>query len=161
MLSRHFHKLYHWRWKWNSYQWHAMVEKRRSKRSKGHVQRYDGCKFFYCFLHNSIFLSKVVTFQSSLRNFDDQKSLWEDRYNNMYGYLSEPLFKSLAILTQAAMPTTSRHHWGTDFDIVNGGGNSYYDSGNGLLLYTWLQENAATYGFVQTYTPDSERLWGI
>jgi len=77
----------------------------------------------------------------------------------MYSYLSEPLFKSLAILTQAAMPTTSRHHWGTDFDMVNVGGNSYYNSGNGLMLYNWMLANASKYGFVQTYT--AGRLWGI
>jgi LAS superfamily LD-carboxypeptidase LdcB len=49
------------------------------------------------------------------------------------------------------MPTTSRHHWGTDMDI-NSLENSYFESGQGLKEYNWLKKNASKYGFCQVYT---------
>ena len=49
------------------------------------------------------------------------------------------------------MPGTSRHHWGTDFDI-NQLNNTYYTKGEGLIIYQWLKKNANKYGFAQPYT---------
>ncbi|MEY4904167.1 MAG: hypothetical protein RLZZ292_1982, partial [Bacteroidota bacterium] len=42
-------------------------------------------------------------------------------------------------------------HWGTDIDLnsLNGGD---FESGVGLKIYTWLSENASTYGFCQPYS---------
>ncbi len=50
------------------------------------------------------------------------------------------------------MPQASRHHWGTDVDI-NSVEPEYFESGQGLKEYTWLQENAWKFGFCQPYTP--------
>ncbi len=55
------------------------------------------------------------------------------------------------ILLYSSMPGTSRHHWGTDFDI-NELKNSYYDKGDGKIVYTWLKQHAHKYGFCQPYT---------
>ncbi len=49
------------------------------------------------------------------------------------------------------MPTSSRHHWGTDMDL-NNLNNTYFEKGTGLKLYNWLLEHAKTYGFNQVYT---------
>lgn len=49
------------------------------------------------------------------------------------------------------MPSSSRHHWGTDIDI-NNLNNSYFSSGKGLKEYNWLVENASKFGFYQPYT---------
>ena len=49
------------------------------------------------------------------------------------------------------MPGTSRHHWGTDFDI-NSFNPSYFESGKGKKEYEWLRDNAHRFGFCQTYT---------
>ena len=49
------------------------------------------------------------------------------------------------------MPTTSRHHWGTDIDL-NSLSNSYFEQGKGKKEYEWLIENANKYGFYQVYT---------
>ena len=53
------------------------------------------------------------------------------------------------------MPGTSRHHWGTDIDI-NNLKNDYFEKGNGLKEYEWLQKNAARFGFCQPYSPKGE-----
>jgi hypothetical protein len=57
------------------------------------------------------------------------------------------------------MPSTSRHHWGTDIDL-NSLSNSYFESGKGKKEYKWLVENANNYGFYQVYTEKSSRRTG-
>ena len=49
------------------------------------------------------------------------------------------------------MPSTSRHHWGTDIDL-NNLNNSYFEKGKGLREYQWLTQNASKYGFCQVYS---------
>ncbi len=53
------------------------------------------------------------------------------------------------------MPGTSRHHWGTDFDL-NNLTNSYFSRGEGKVIYAWLKKNAGKYGFCQPYTAGRE-----
>jgi LAS superfamily LD-carboxypeptidase LdcB len=86
---------------------------------------------------------------SGTRNFEEQKIIWERKwrtYNNLI-----PLDRAKKILTYSSMPSTSRHHWGTDIDL-NSLNNSYFNSGEGKLEYNWLLNNAHTYGFYQVYT---------
>jgi hypothetical protein len=87
---------------------------------------------------------------SGVRNFNMQKAIWEKKWN-----ARRPNFKSdketaLDILKYSSMPGTSRHHWGTDIDI-NSLEPSYFASGKGKKEYDWLQKNAGSFGFCQTY----------
>jgi D-alanyl-D-alanine carboxypeptidase len=94
--------------------------------------------------------------QSSTRNFIAQKTIWENKWKNLGIALKkekkqdDPMAKGLAILTYSSMPGTSRHHWGTDFDL-NVLQNSYFEKGPGKILYEWLKDHAADYGFCQPY----------
>jgi hypothetical protein len=63
----------------------------------------------------------------------------------------EALDKALDILTYSSMPGTSRHHWGTDIDL-NAFENEYFESGEGLEVYEFLNRCASTFGFQQVYT---------
>lgn len=86
---------------------------------------------------------------SATRNFNEQKAIWErkwKKYNNL-----KPLERAKKILEYSSMPTTSRHHWGTDIDL-NSLSNSYFSSGNGKKEYDWLVANANDFGFYQVYT---------
>ena len=86
---------------------------------------------------------------SGTRNFYEQKAIWErkwEKYKNL-----QPLDRALKILEYSSMPSTSRHHWGTDVDL-NNLNNSYFESGNGLKEYEWLVTHASNYGFYQVYT---------
>ncbi len=85
---------------------------------------------------------------SGVRTYWDQKRIWESKWKNM-GKISS-LEKTKKILEYSSMPATSRHHWGTDFDI-NILENSYYEKGNGKLLWDWLNKNAKKYGFCMPY----------
>ncbi len=91
--------------------------------------------------------------QSSTRNFDSQKAIWENKWNK--GGKSPSDRKGItsrgkSILSYSSMPGTSRHHWGTDFDL-NVLRNSYFEKGDGRDLYLWLREHAHKYGFCQPY----------
>jgi LAS superfamily LD-carboxypeptidase LdcB len=86
---------------------------------------------------------------SGTRNFYEQKSIWERKWNK-YKNL-EPLERAKKILEYSSMPTTSRHHWGTDMDLINLN-NSYFENGKGKKEYEWLIKNANDFGFYQVYT---------
>jgi LAS superfamily LD-carboxypeptidase LdcB len=86
---------------------------------------------------------------SGTRNFYEQKAIWERKwktYNNL-----EPLERAKKILEYSSMPSSSRHHWGTDIDL-NSLNNSYFNSGKGLKEYQWLKTHANSFGFYQVYT---------
>lgn len=86
---------------------------------------------------------------SGTRNFFEQKVIWERKWNSLSGLTD--IEKAKKILEFSSMPSTSRHHWGTEIDI-NNLNNSYFSKGQGLKEYTWLVENADKFGFFQPYT---------
>lgn len=86
---------------------------------------------------------------SGTRNFIEQKIIWERKWNK-YKYL-QPEDRAKKILEYSSMPSTSRHHWGTDIDL-NSLRNSYFDKGQGFKVYEWLTKNANKFGFFQVYT---------
>ena len=96
---------------------------------------------------------------SATRNFDYQKGIWERKWNGqtkvegraLPEWIPDPLVRAKKILEYSSMPGTSRHHWGTDIDL-NAFENSYFEKGEGLKEYEWLQKNAGTHGFCQPYT---------
>lgn len=95
---------------------------------------------------------------SATRNFDSQKAIWEDKWEGRrmveginLTTVSDPKERARLILLYSSMPTTSRHHWGTDMDL-NSLDNDYFASGEGLKIYNWLKAHGAEYGFCQPYT---------
>ncbi|MBM3452526.1 MAG: M15 family metallopeptidase [Bacteroidetes bacterium] len=92
----------------------------------------------------------ILKIISGTRNFNEQKAIWERKWETNIKTM-DSIGAAKKILLYSSMPTTSRHHWGTDMDI-NSLENSYFQSGQGLKEYNWLKKNAAKYGFCQTYT---------
>ncbi|MDA3899255.1 MAG: M15 family metallopeptidase [Spirochaetes bacterium] len=96
---------------------------------------------------------------SSTRNYYYQKAIWDAKFDGKRKVDGKALNKSepnhykraLKILQYSSMPGTSRHHWGTDLDF-NSLVNSYYEKGDGLIIYNWLRKNASRFGFYQPYT---------
>lgn len=86
---------------------------------------------------------------SGTRNFDEQKAIWERKWKT-YKHL-KPIDRAKKILEYSSMPSSSRHHWGTDIDI-NSLNNTYFEKGTGKLEYNWLVNNAHKFGFYQVYT---------
>ena len=112
-----------------------------------------------------------IEIQSATRNFYSQKTIWEEKWSGKRKIsgvaditkITTPIIRAAKILEYSSMPGTSRHHWGTDFDI-NQLNNQYYEKGEGKIIYNWLKLNASKYGFAQPYTegrPDGykEEKW--
>jgi zinc D-Ala-D-Ala carboxypeptidase len=96
---------------------------------------------------------------SATRPFEHQKRIWEAKWNgatlvggkNLAKTLPDPTRRAKKILTYSSMPGTSRHHWGTDFDL-NSLEPAYFKRGEGKKIYDWLTAHAAEFGFCQPYT---------
>ncbi len=103
-----------------------------------------------------------LTIVSGTRNFDAQKRIWEKKYEKNKNKGLSDIENIKKIMVWSSMPSTSRHHWGTDIDI--NGFDEYFDGVNPKANkeYEWLKENASKFGFCQTYTEKKEggRLTG-
>jgi hypothetical protein len=96
---------------------------------------------------------------SGFRSFTDQKRIWENKWTGktlvggkkLNETLPDPQARALKILEYSSMPTTSRHHWGTDIDI-NSTNPADFMSGPGKRTYEWLAARAAGFGFCQPYS---------
>jgi len=96
---------------------------------------------------------------SAFRSFSDQKQIWEDKWSGKTLVGGKKLnvstpdaqARALKILTYSSMPATSRHHWGTDFDI-NTVSPAYFNTKEGKRIYDWLVGHASEYGFCQVYS---------
>jgi hypothetical protein len=58
------------------------------------------------------------------------------------------------ILEASSAPGISRHHWGTDVDLLDPDMDPAQWAAGGAFAdaYSWLARNAASYGFIQSYT---------
>lgn len=86
---------------------------------------------------------------SGTRSFNEQKRIWEKKRLRLKNLTD--IEKSEKILEYSSMPSTSRHHWGTDIDI-NSVEESYFEKPRGKKIYEWLSRNAHSFGFYQPYT---------
>jgi len=104
---------------------------------------------------------------SSYRNFDRQESIWERKYMR---YTEDdgmdPLKAIDKIIEYSTIPGTSRHHWGTDIDIIDG-----YRKAKGDVLLPekfgadgpfedfkkWMDENSKKFDYYLVYTNDPKR----
>jgi LAS superfamily LD-carboxypeptidase LdcB len=100
----------------------------------------------------------VLKILSATRPFDAQKAIWERKWTGKQAsngaYLPENLKgkdRALKILEVSSMPSTSRHHWGTDIDI-NDVEPAYWSTPTGVKTYNWLVKHAHEYGFCQPYS---------
>lgn len=100
---------------------------------------------------------------SATRPFDVQKSIWEAKWTGkrkvdgkmLSKEVKDPKGRAIQILRWSSMPSTSRHHWGTDIDI-NDLEPAYFERGQGLKEYEWLVAHAAEFGFCQVYSEMGE-----
>ncbi len=95
---------------------------------------------------------------SGLRSFNHQRGLWENKWTGKTKVMGQKLnitFKdqlsrAKKILEYTAPPGFSRHHWGTDLDL-NSVEEEYFETEEGIKVFSWLKKNATQFGFCQTY----------
>lgn len=114
--------------------------------------------------------------RSAFRDFDTQLLIWNRKWRGervLLGRDGAPLDAAAlnpgerldAILTWSAIPGGSRHHWGTEFDLVDAAAVSpgyqvqlvpaeYVGDGVFAKLATWLDVHAARFGFFRPYRTD-------
>nr|WP_321226634.1 M15 family metallopeptidase [uncultured Psychroserpens sp.] len=106
---------------------------------------------------------KVV---SSYRNFAHQNRIWERKYkqNINNGLSAQESIKK--IIEYSTIPGTSRHHWATDIDLIDGNVaqpssvlNPKHFDGTGCFskFKTWMDTHANTFGFYLVYTNETNR----
>ena len=103
---------------------------------------------------------------SSYRSFNHQNLIWTRKFNR---YRSRELSTMDAVrynIRYTAIPGSSRHHWGTEIDVVDGSiKTSRYPLNtknfHGYGIYKdfreWMDSNAHRFGFYQVYTNDHQR----
>ena len=99
--------------------------------------------------------------QSSYRSFNRQMGIWERKFN-LYAAKKMKEDDICAKITEySTIPGTSRHHWGTDLDIIDSAhrlpSNPLSEGhflGNGVYskLYKWMKVHANSFGFYEVYT---------
>ena len=103
---------------------------------------------------------------SSYRNYEHQKRIWVRKYKTNKSQGLSPEQNIQKIIQYSTIPGTSRHHWGTDVDIVDGNhistpnllSASNFEKGKPFYkLRLWLEKNAHAYGYYIVYTNDESR----
>ncbi|NER09291.1 D-alanyl-D-alanine carboxypeptidase [Muriicola jejuensis] len=104
---------------------------------------------------------------SSFRSFDRQLAIFERKYLQFTEDDGmEPLEAIDKIIEYSTIPGTSRHHWGTDIDIIDGSKptegdvlvpSKFEEGGPFADLKAWMDINANKYGFYLVYTKEPKR----
>tara|TARA_R110002033_G_scaffold141375_4_gene179965 strand:- start:32331 stop:33068 length:738 start_codon:yes stop_codon:yes gene_type:complete len=103
---------------------------------------------------------------SSYRSFDRQQLIFERKFQKYTDAGMEPLAAINKIIEYSTIPGTSRHHWGTDIDVIDGykkvDGDvlvpSKYEEGEPFADFKkWMDENSEKFGFYLVYTDDPKR----
>ena len=106
---------------------------------------------------------KVV---SSYRSFSHQKRIWQRKYKRYIDQNSPPEVAISKIIAYSTIPGTSRHHWGTEIDIIDGNSKhpkhvlqpkNFYENGPYTRLKNWMDKNSEEFGFHLVYTNNKDR----
>jgi LAS superfamily LD-carboxypeptidase LdcB len=108
----------------------------------------------------------AIEIVSSYRSFEHQKRIWERKYIAFTSKGFSPEQAIFKIIEYSTLPGTSRHHWGTDIDIIDGFVSkpkniliekNYLENGIYSKLKIWMDKNSEKYGFYLVYTNDINR----
>jgi LAS superfamily LD-carboxypeptidase LdcB len=114
-----------------------------------------------------------LTAVSGFRDFERQLAIWNAKWSGakpLFGPIGEILHAAAlpaaqrieAILHWSALPGASRHHWGTDLDLIDRravpagyavqlSAAEFAPGGPFAPLAAWLEENAPRFGFFRPY----------
>ncbi|SEL04305.1 D-alanyl-D-alanine carboxypeptidase [Aquimarina amphilecti] len=103
---------------------------------------------------------------SSYRNYAHQNRIWERKYKKFTKEGLSPIEAINKIIEYSTIPGTSRHHWGTDIDIVDGNPKqpkglllekNFHEEGPFCKFKEWMDINANSFGFFLVYTNKKDR----
>lgn len=103
---------------------------------------------------------------SSYRSYTHQNGIWERKYKSFRSQGLSHQKTIEKIIEYSTIPGTSRHHWGTDLDIIdstkgipsNPLSETHFNEGGRMRKFKlWLDENSEKFGFYLVYTNDKNR----
>ena len=103
---------------------------------------------------------------SAYRSYDRQKGIWNRKYCSNAKQGLNPKQNIKKIIEYSTLPGTSRHHWGTDVDLIDGlqpkSGDvlvtkKFHGNGPYVKIRKWMDAHAVEYGFIRPYTSDDNR----
>lgn len=103
---------------------------------------------------------------SAYRSFARQSRIWNRKFRRLSLVHPDPRMVIREIISHSALPGTSRHHWGTDLDVIDAlpqrpqdalSAEHFLEGGAYRKLYEWLLRHAGACGFHEAYTKDPER----
>ncbi len=104
---------------------------------------------------------------SAYRSFQRQKEIFEGKYKRFTTKGISPKQAIEKIIEYSTIPGTSRHHWGTDIDVIDANAKPrpksvlqpkhFHGEGPFCKLKDWLNKNANSFGFYEVYTDNPRR----
>ena len=109
----------------------------------------------------------IIKLVSGFRDFYRQRMIWNNKYKkftNEFSLDGPTAIKE--IIRFSTIPGTSRHHWGTEIDIIDKNfenekdlliSKKYEEGGIFSSLKKWMDKNSKRFGFYIVYDDDSNR----
>ncbi|PHS65864.1 MAG: D-alanyl-D-alanine carboxypeptidase [Flavobacterium sp.] len=103
---------------------------------------------------------------SAYRSFQKQKEIFERKYRKFTSQGLNPSEAIIKIIEYSTIPGTSRHHWGTDIDIIDANSprpknvleeQNFYGDGPYCKLKEWLNKRSELFDFYEVYTNNPTR----
>ena len=103
---------------------------------------------------------------SGYRSYQKQKNIWNNKYNKNFENGILGIKNINRIIQYSTLPGTSRHHWGTDIDIIDKRfvpkgdlllEKNYAENGIYSQLFSWMRKNSKKYGFYLVYDDSPKR----
>ena len=104
---------------------------------------------------------------SGFRDFDRQKMIWNSKFKKFTSEYNLSAIDAInEIIRFSTIPGTSRHHWGTEIDVIDEDfkneknpliSDKYESGGIFHKLKKWMDMNANEYGFHLTYDNEPNR----
>ncbi len=103
---------------------------------------------------------------SAYRSFQRQKEIFEAKYNLFTSQGDSPTEAIERIIEYSTIPGTSRHHWGTDLDLIDASAprpksvlqaDHFHGKGPFCKFKEWMDKHAESFGFYEVYTNNAQR----
>lgn len=103
---------------------------------------------------------------SAYRSYERQLQIWTRKYKQFTQAGLSPIQAIEKIIEYSTVPGTSRHHWGTDIDLIDGNAprpdsvleaRHFHGKGPFCKFKEWMNLHANSYGFYEVYTDHPNR----
>ncbi len=103
---------------------------------------------------------------SAYRNYNRQNAIWTRKYKAFTSEGLTPIEAIKKIVEYSTIPGTSRHHWGTDIDMIDGNATRpesvlqaahFHGKGPFCKFKEWMNTHAQSFGFYEVYSDKPNR----